>query len=168
MSSTRVHWVRNASRAFEEALAELVGDGRPVADPAELGRQAALEAVAGSLWSDQLGPVYDSDGVMALLGGVTKQAVSDRVRRHALLALRTGSGRLVYPAFQFDGRRVLDGLAAVLAVVAPDDTEAWYVASWLTTPDPALGGRSPHDALRAGEVEAVVVAAHEIATALRG
>lgn len=168
MTTTRVHWVRDASRAFEEALAELVGGGQPVVDAAELGRQAALEAVAGSLWGEQLGPVYDSEGVMALLGGVTKQAVSDRVRRHALLALRTGSGRLVYPAFQFDGRRVIDGLAAVLAVVVPDDTEAWYVASWLTTPDPALGGLAPYEALRAGELEAVRAAAYEVATALRG
>ncbi|MEZ5341111.1 MAG: hypothetical protein R2706_06585 [Acidimicrobiales bacterium] len=96
--------------------------------------------MAGALWAEDLGPFYSSEAVAILLGNVSKQAVSDRVRRHRLLALRTGSGRLVYPAFQFERRRVIAGLADVLAIVAPDDTEAWYVASWLTTPDPALAG----------------------------
>lgn len=105
---------------------------------------------------------------MTLLGGVSKQAVNDRVRRHRLLALRTGSGRLVYPVAQFDGERVVAGLSDVLDVLVPDDTEAWMVASWLTTPDPELAGRTPLEALRAGERTEVVRAARELSSALRG
>lgn len=163
-----VAWVGDATSAFEAALAELVGDRSPEIDPTEAGRRAALKAVAGTMWTDAVGPFYDTDGVSALLGGISKQAVNDRVRRHRLLALRTGSGRLVYPAAQFDGERVVDGLGDVLGVLAPDDTEAWMVASWLTTPDPDLGDRTPVAALRAGDVAPVVAAARQVAAALRG
>jgi hypothetical protein len=161
-------WVHNATSAFEHALAELVGETKPAIDPANLGRAAALSAVAGQLWTEALGPFYDSGGVRSLLGNVSKQAVSDRARRHRLLALRTESGRLVYPAFQFDRRTVVDGLGDVLAIVAPDDTEAWFVASWLTTSDPAMGNRSPMEALRAGHTDQVLDAAREVAASLRG
>lgn len=162
-------WIGSATEAFEAALADLVDQAEPGTDPAHVGRVAALGAVAGSLWTDELGPFYDSEGVGVLLGNVTKQAVSDRVRRHRLLALRTGSGRLVYPAFQFDQRTVLAGLAELLSVVAPDDTEGWYVASWLTTTDAAFGGHSPIDELRAnGLTDELRAAARDIAASLRG
>ncbi len=163
-----VPWIDQATAAFEAALADIVGDSSPDLDPVSAGRDAALEAMAGSLWSEELGPFYDSDGVRQLLGGVSKQAVSDRVQRHRLLALRTGSGRLVYPAFQFDGRSVAQGLGDVLSIVAPDDVESWYTASWLTSSDPALGGHSPVEALKAGEQAAVEAAARELAGSLRG
>lgn len=161
-------WLTSATSAFESTLADLVAELEPGSDPADIGRAAALGAVAGSLWSDELGPFYDSDGVRVLLGNVTKQAVSDRVQRHRILALQTGSGRLVYPAFQFDGRRVVEGLGEVLAIVVPDHVESWYVASWLTTPDAALDGHTPIDQLRSGHGEAVLVAARDVAASLRG
>lgn len=163
-----VEWIDNAATAFETALAELIGERSPEFDPAEAGRRAALKAVAGTLWTDAVGPFYDTESVMLLLGGVSKQAVHDRVRRHRLLALRTGSGRLVYPTAQFDEDRVVDGLGAVLAVLAPDDTEAWMVASWLTTADQALHGFTPLDALRAGQTDDVIDAARQVAATLRG
>ncbi len=120
------------------------------------------------MWTDAVGPFYDTESVMALLGGVSKQAVNDRVRRHRLLALRTGSGRLVYPAAQFHDEQVVDGLGAVLDLLVPDNTEAWMVASWLATPDPDLGDRAPFEALRNGAVDEVLRGARELAGALRG
>lgn len=161
-------WIEDASAAFESALVDLIGEQRPHIDAAEAGRRAALKAISGAMWTDAVGPFYDTEGVMSLLGGVSKQAVNDRVRRHRLLALRTGSGRLVYPAAQFHDERVVDGLGAVLDLLLPDNTEAWMVASWLATPDPELGDRAPFEALRAGAVDAVLAAARELASALRG
>lgn len=166
MSSTG--WVDEAAAAFESALIELVGERRPQLDAAEAGRRAALKAVAGAVWTDAVGPFYDTVGVMTLLGGVSKQAVNDRVRRHRLLALRTGSGRLVYPVAQFNNERVVDGLGDVLDVLVPDDTEAWMVASWLTTPDPDLDDRTPLEALRVGCRTEVLRAARELSGTLRG
>lgn len=161
-------WIDDASAAFESALIELVGEQQPQLDPAEAGRRAALKAVSGAMWTDAVGPFYDTEAVMSLLGGVSKQAVNDRVRRHRLLALRTGSGRLVYPAAQFHDEHVVAGLGDVLDVLVPDNTEAWMVASWLATPDPELGGRAPFEALRSGELDDVLRAARELAAALRG
>lgn len=161
-------WIDDASAAFESVLTELIGESKLQLDPAEAGRRAALKAVSGAMWTDAVGPFYDTESVMALLGGVSKQAVNDRVRRHRLLALRTGSGRLVYPAAQFHDEHVVDGLGAVLDILVPDNTEAWMVASWLATPDPDLGNRAPFEALRDGDVDDVVRGARELAGALRG
>ncbi len=161
-------WIEDASAAFESALIELVGEQQPQLDAAEAGRRAALKAVSGAMWADAVGPFYDTEAVMLLLGGISKQAVNDRVRRHRLLALRTGSGRLVYPVAQFDDERVVDGLGDVLDVLVPDNTEAWMVASWLATPDPELDDLAPIEALRAGAVADVIRAARELASALRG
>ena len=161
-------WIEDASAAFESALIDLVGEHQPQLDAAEAGRRAALKALSGAMWTDAVGPFYDTEAVMSLLGGVSKQAVNDRVRRHRLLALRTGSGRLVYPAAQFHDERVIDGLGDVLDALVPDNTEAWMVASWLSTPDPDLGDRTPIAALRAGAHDDVLRAARELASALRG
>lgn len=163
---SRSRWVRDAVRSFENALTQAVRGVGAAGDPVLAGRRAATTALAEALWADQLGPVYDTAGVAALLGGVTKQAVSDRVSRHRLLALRTGSGRLVYPAFQFNGHDVTPGLAEVLATVHPDAVSAWTVASWLTTPDPALRRRTPIEALHDGAIDDVLVAAVDVADGL--
>lgn len=161
-------WIDDASAAFESALVDLVGEQQPQLDAAEAGRRAALKAVSGAMWADAVGPFYDTDAVMTLLGGISKQAVNDRVRRHRLLALRTGAGRLVYPAAQFQDEHVIDGLGAVLDILVPDNTEAWMVASWLATPDPELGHRTPFEALQAGRLDDVLGGARELANALRG
>ncbi len=164
----RTEWVGSATAAFEDALADLIGEDRPQLDPAEAGRRAALDAVAGAMWTEQAGPFYDTEAVMDLLGGVSKQAVNDRVRRHRLLALRTGSGRLVYPTMQFHRRAVVPGVGELLDLLLPDDTEAWMVASWLSTPDPDLDGQTPIAVLRSGSTEPVLRAARQLASTFRG
>lgn len=128
--------------------------------PAELARLVAELLPRRSPWADAVGSVYTSAQVARLLG-CSRQAVADRVQRHTLLALHTSDGRLAYPTFQFDGRRVVDGLADVLAVVfgsgprvgsSPDadgePVDDWTLASWLTAPLPSLGQRSVMDVLR--------------------
>ncbi|MGH9119175.1 MAG: hypothetical protein ACRD0A_15230 [Acidimicrobiales bacterium] len=162
----RRRWVGAAVRSFEDALTRSLDGVGEAGDPVVAGRRAAATALAGALWSERLGPVHDTAGAAAILGGITKQAVSERARRHRLLALRTGSGRLVYPAFQFNGNDVLPGVVDVLAVARPDPVTAWTVASWLTTPDPVLGGRTPVAALRDGDADAVLVAARDMADGL--
>jgi hypothetical protein len=164
----RARWVRDAVDSFENALVDALRRVGATGDPVLAGRRAATAALSEALWADQLGPLHDTPGVAARLGGVTKQAVSDRVHRHRLLALRTGSGRLVYPAFQFNGHDLVPGMADVLLALRPDATSAWTVASWLTTPDSALHGRAPIEALRDGAVDEVVAAAEELADGLTG
>jgi hypothetical protein len=99
----------------------------------------------------ELGPFYSTKGIARVLGGVSRQAVDDRRRRRTLLALRTSDGAWVYPRFQLDVRnRVLTGLPEVLGALDTGATDSWTVASLLTTPQDALGGRSIVEHLRAG------------------
>src|SRR5665811_270633 len=132
-------------RSCAQALSVLDPDGTRLgegADTAELGRQAARLVVGSSeVWEEHLGPMYDTEGVRRLLArdgkAVSRQAVS---KRHSLLALKTGSGRVVYPAFQFRGRLIVNGMREVLDVFPPTIVSRWTVASWLVSPAVALDG----------------------------
>jgi len=162
-------FVERATDAFRRRLAELVGDGGlPAEAPETLAERAVLASAAAAVWTEHAGPFVDTQGVMSLLGGVTKQAVSQRVKGGRLLALRTGSGRTVYPLWQFRSGDVLAGLPEVLRTAGVDaarETTGWSLASWLVTEDPDLGG-SPRDLLLAGRLEPVLRAARDVRAGL--
>lgn len=90
---------------------------------------------------------------------VSREALSKQRERRQLLGVRFSDNRFYYPARQFERGRVIEGLSRVLNELAAgvDDAETW--ATWLASADPADPGRSMWDALRLGEVEAVVGAA---------
>lgn len=138
--------------AFGAQLAQYDPTGALVSrsdDVTLLARQAAQRVLdSASTWVEHLGPFYDSEGVQTLLSRdgtpISRQAVH---KRRGLLALTTGSGQVVYPAFQFDGRRPTPGMAAVLAALPADVVSRWTVASWLMSPDAELEGERPIDVL---------------------
>nr|WP_231134439.1 antitoxin Xre/MbcA/ParS toxin-binding domain-containing protein [Motilibacter deserti] len=140
-----------------------------VDDPDALARETAGRVVdTAAAWEAHLGAFYDVDGVRALLSSrdgqrITKQAVS---KRKGLLALTTGSGRVVYPRFQFSEGAPLAGLDAVLAELPEPVVSRWTVASWLVSPQPALDGERPVDVLREGFPGPVVAAARGWARSL--
>lgn len=139
-----------------------------VDDPRALARETAASAVgAASVWEKHLGAFYDAEGVRELLGRrggpVTRQAVS---KRKGLLALTTGSGRVVYPSFQFLDRSPVVGLDKVLAALPESLVSRWTVASWLASPQRELGGECPIDVLARGAVQPVAAAAHGWARSL--
>jgi hypothetical protein len=112
-------------------------------------------------WTRQLGPVHRQGDVARLLGK-SKQAVSsDR----GLLKLRMRSGVVGYPLFQFDGRRPLPGVRAVVMWLDGVVATSWTTASWLTSPSVELGGVTPVAALRDGQVDRVNAAARRFAHA---
>jgi len=122
--------------------------GRSVA---ELGLEELAERMAAvvplpSPVNDRIGPFYRGEQVARLLG-VTRQAVHERAKKENLLALRTADDAWVYPTFQFDGRRIVAGLPAVLAALKGADR--WAVAAWLVSPTAALGGKTPLEVVRA-------------------
>jgi hypothetical protein len=132
-----------------EAMRAAGQDPAALGSPADLAERMVAAVPQPSPWRD-LGPFYTTRAVCQLLGGVTRQAVEDRRRRRRILALRTADGTWVYPAFQFGAdNRVLPGLPDVLAALAQARVSEWTVASMLTTPQPALGGRSIVEHLRA-------------------
>lgn len=148
-----------ASRPAVEADADTIAD-----TVAEL--LAALPEFDGP-WGPAIGPVYRTDQIRALLGDVSRQALSDRVKRHTLLALKTRDGVTVYPAWQFSEGQVLPGLPEVLKVFVPDEhgeiVDAWTLASWLRTRLDELEGDSVSGRLRAGEHQQALGAARSAA-----
>ena len=136
-------------------LARRDPDGAMLGRVADVGLAAVVAADAAldsaHLWVEQLGAFYDTDGVRSLLGApgtpVSRQAVH---QRRGLLALRTRSGAVVYPALQFRGRTLIGGLAVVLDALPASLVSPWTVASWLTTPTVDLHGEAPIDVLAEG------------------
>lgn len=111
-------------------------------------------------WTEHLGGFYTVNAVRHLLSRrgrpVTKQAVS---KRRDLLALKTGSGRVVYPKFQFRHGRPVAGLSEVLAIFDDAVVSPWTVASWLVSPNRDFEGDTPIEVLAAEMVDPVVAAA---------
>lgn len=166
---TAQQYVREATEAYRSRLHEAVGSrGVPAGDARAAGERAAAVTTAGMDWNDAVGPFLDTRGVQAVLGGPSRQAVAERVKRRRLLALRTtggpGRARRVYPAWQFDGAtRTL--LPQVLEAVGydPDElTHGWHVAAWLSTPDNKLDGLRPRDLLAANHAEPVLAGAADV------
>lgn len=89
--------------------------------------------------------------------GITRQAVAKRVRSHRLLAVDIGRHGQAYPAWQFVRGGVLTGLEAALGALTEHD--AWMQLSFFLGATPFLDDRSPLEALRAGDADAVLRAA---------
>lgn len=112
---------------------------------------------------DQVGPFYDTAGVMKVLDGVTKQAVAARRRKGTVLALRTADGMWVYPVFQFNGGGVDRSLLP--AIRAFRDSPAWSAALWFVTGNDDLDGMSPLEWVKAGFPAAAVAASARLTAA---
>lgn len=113
-------------------------------------------------WSDQVGPAYTTKQVASLLQ-ISRQAVA----KHAgLVRLVQRNGHAAYPVVQFDGDRLLPGVDPVVRILAGAVATPWTTASWLTTPQPTLAGRTPIDALRDGDDDQVTTAARAVAASL--
>lgn len=74
------------------------------------------------------------------------------------LALRTGSGQVLYPHWALEPD-LAEGLAEVVRRLPESLASSWTVASWLGAPEAELGGQRPLDALRAGRTEQVLLVA---------
>lgn len=142
-----------AARAFEDTLRKLrvMDAGAPAETAAAFGSRAALLAAAGSLWSKHLGPLLQTRDVGQLLGGRTRQAVSDLAKRGRLLALPNEDGELRFPAFQFsETGRPYPVLAGVLRQFAEVSVSPYTLASWFMTPQALLGRKTPAWWLKTG------------------
>jgi hypothetical protein len=80
--------------------------------------------------------------------GITLQAVAKRRRARCLLAIRR-NGFLVYPRAQFHGNDTIPCLSVVVQGLEASGPEV--TLEFLVTPDDALEGLSPRDALLKGD-----------------
>ena len=126
-----------AAKAFEEALERLhlSEDAPELQNPSELGRRAALLAVAESAWGQVLGPLFDTDQTRTILGVGSRQAVHDLMKRRRLLALDASNGRKLFPAFQFGrGGRPYPEVAEVIDIFSDVVETPYTIASWFVNP----------------------------------
>jgi hypothetical protein len=139
-----------------------------IGDYASVAREVVAHVVdAAALWTDELGVFYDTTTVRRLLGGpdapISRQAV---FQRRGLLALTTGSGKVVFPAFQFQDAAPAPGLDQVLAALPEALISRWTLASWLVSEEYALDNDRPIDVLKDGDVAAVMAIVRAWAGAL--
>jgi hypothetical protein len=107
-----------------------------------------------SPWAKVVGPVYTTRQLEKFLD-CSRQAIRDRAKRGTLLALTTSDGHIVYPAFQFDGPQVIQGLSSVLQAIG-DSVDAWTLASWLQADQSQLGANVVDYLSRHGDDPVVV------------
>jgi hypothetical protein len=93
----------------------------------------------------------------AQLLGISRQAVDKRRRQGQLLGLTQGRRGYAYPAWQFDKGRTIANLEKVLKALRSHDP--WMQLAFFLNPNDRLGGDSPADLLRAGDVARVISAA---------
>lgn len=109
-------------------------------------------------WAAQIGPAHPPDAVAALL----QLRVEDVATQPGLVRLTQRNGEVVYPVFQFDGPRLLEGISDVVATLTPVMASTWTIASWLTSPQPSLDGDRPSGRLRAGDSRPVTALARSV------
>jgi hypothetical protein len=155
-------------RNLEHTQRVYLAQNRSLSDlgtPEKLASRMTASVPLPSPWDKNLGPFYGTGQVRQLLGGITRQAVDDRVRRRRLLALRTADRKNVYPTFQFDRRgQVLAGLPQVLSAFSDTGVDGWTLASWLRVRRRRLNDNSVVEWLQdGGEVEQILPVAREAA-----
>jgi hypothetical protein len=125
----------------------------PAADPLAAAR-ARGAAAKGDLLRRAGGALRLGEAARRM--GVTPQAVHARRKRGTLLAVPQANGEWLYPACQFGADGPFPGLAAVLqafGVASP-----WTRLAVLLSPADALEGRTPLEALAAGDAAAAAEA----------
>lgn len=166
-------FVAEATREFEQALSRVVADheraGRGaravLGEPRSFAERAVhASAPLASPWDDLVGPFLRSEGVQARLK-ISRQAVAAKAARRRLLRTVTVDGEHLYPLWQFDGDRLVTGLAELLALFPEQAVDGWTLAAWLRTPDPDLG-EAPLDVLARGELDRVSAVARTAARTL--
>lgn len=136
-----------------ETLIVMIQEGAVLPPPvpeSPLAGAMALAAVHKQELLARIGPMLPVSEVQNLLG-ISRQAVDKRRERGSLLGVRLGHSWF-YPKLQFDmanDARVYPALGKVLKI--HEGHSAWVVFDALLANDPAFGGRTMLDVVRAGQ-----------------
>ena len=138
------------------ALTESVVEERAL-DEAD--RQIAAALTAGARYKEDLldraGGAYTAEQLGTVLG-ISRQAVNDGRKTNLYFGVPSGAS-YAYPKLQVAEQGVLNGLREFLSAFALPDP--WMKLAVLVEPSKRLGGRSPLEALRAGDVQTAVLVA---------
>lgn len=95
---------------------------------------------------------YSTEQVGELLGGISRQAVSQRVAKGQLMSIRI-SGKAWFPHWQFVDDRPVDRLSEVIRALRETDHDTFTADALITNPLPEEGDRTPADLLALGDVD---------------
>lgn len=139
------------SRAFLLAVDELYGSAEAKASAAAIGFRSLLAAEGGSVGAAEAAGLYGGPT------GCTEEAVRKAARAGQLIAIRDGLGGLHFPAWQFSERGgTLTGLRDTLAVLrGHPHFDDLLPATFFLNPSARLRGKTPLEALRSGEPDAI-------------
>ena len=98
------------------------------------------------------GRSYTTREVAEMLGGVSRQAVAQRVAKGRLMSIQI-SGRAYFPDWQFAHGRPVDRLPEVITALQETDHDTFTADAFMTNPLPEEGGRTPAELLAAGETD---------------
>jgi hypothetical protein len=134
-------------------------------DPGDIADAMVAALPLGHVFDDVSGPFYDTSGLSRWLR-ISRQALHQRVARHAILACPLDDGGVVYPRWQFlDSGATIPSLAEVLATLAEGTDDAWMIALWMRAPSEDLEGHPPSDWLRNGhDPQQVIALAQQVAS----
>jgi hypothetical protein len=105
---------------------------------------------------DKCGGTLSATDVAELLH-LSRQAIEKRRRSNQLIGLTQGRRGYVYPSFQFEDGNTLTGFGEVMKVLSGHDP--WMQVIFFVNENDRLQGKSPVDALRSGDLKAVLLAA---------
>lgn len=91
----------------------------------------------------------------AVLGGITRQAVADRVKAGSLLKLEL-AGRSYFPDWQIGPDGPVPGLSQVLTALRGTGRGALAADALMRAPLPETGNRSPADLLAQGDLDSAL------------
>jgi len=100
--------------------------------------------------------------------GLKDSSILDRWRNHRqIVSVKNEAGQWVYPMWQFarKHKRVMLGIRDCLAELTFE--VEWEPLIFFLKPLESLGGHSPLDSLRAGKIEAAIMAAREYSSRKR-
>lgn len=154
-TSTAENWRERVLDGVGRRLDQMVASNEVTNFSGESER-ATVNAMADAVLAtnrinDRLGAFYTTDRVRKVLGGVSRQAVSERVKNDRLLRITTADGVYLFPAFQFTNGAVVPGLQKLLKVLLGTGVDGWTVTYWLTARLAQLGEMTALDILASGD-----------------
>ncbi|MCP3426741.1 hypothetical protein NBM05_12200 [Rothia sp. AR01] len=154
---TAADFRREIDERIDRSLEEMADAGElsdTTPGHAERLAHAAVRAIrTANRVTTQVGPLYSRDRVMKVLGVGSRQALHDRIRRHALLRVFSAEGQALFPVLQFRDGAVDPGLVPYLKILLGSGASGWTVLYWLTSPAARFGGRTPLQVVEAGDRE---------------
>jgi hypothetical protein len=95
---------------------------------------------------------FSTAQVAEMLGGMSRQAVSQRVAKGQLMSIQI-SGKSYFPEWQFADGRPVERLPEVIDALRETDHDTFTADALMSNPLPEEGGRTPAELIAEGDVD---------------